>query len=810
MKILAFSLAAIVTIVLIIILNSTLVLPAPLGKLLSPQHGIWQNAEPVDKDFSKALHFAGLKGNVNVYFDDRLVPHVFAEQENDAWFVQGYLHAKFRLWQMELQTLAAAGRASEIIGSKALDHDREFRRLGMVYAAENSLEAMEQDPATKNQCDSYTAGVNAYIANLSESELPFEYKLIGYKPEKWTNFKTALFLKYMSYDLAGHEEDFEMTNAKNQFSGKDFDLLYPLQSDSTEPIIPKGTVYSSPKFNVIRPATADSLYYKDSSAINISASKPDKENGSNNWAVSGSKTLSGAPILCNDPHLGLNLPSIWYEMQIVTPEFSVYGATFPGASSVIIGFNENCAFGFTNGGRDVRDYYEIKFKNKSRKEYWFNGQWQPATLRIEKIAIKNEVPYFDTVAYTVFGPVMFDPTFYKDSFVSNKSYAVKWSAHDASNDLKCFSLLDRAKNYDDYKSAVNFLLTPAQNCAFASKDGDIAIQTQGRFPAKWKRQGDFIMPGFDSSYMWQDFIPQDETPYQYNPERGFISSANQVPADTSYPYYLGSDYPMARGYLINKKLSAMNDISIKDMMALQTNTEDAFAKMAMPLVIKYISEKELEKAPGKYLQILKAWNFHDDATSTGATVFNVFWDTFEKEVWLDDLEKIKGVKSMPSKTTLLENLLKDSAFKFIDNSHTSEFETLPDILTSSFNIASDSLQKIEAAGKLKWSDYRATHIDHLTKLPALNRSGIISGGGPLTINALKETHGPSWRMIVSLTQKIEAYGVYPGGQSGNPGSRFYDNFIDRWADGKYYPLWLMTAGEGQDKRVKWTMTFSGS
>jgi penicillin amidase len=384
-------------------------------------------------------------------------------------------------------------------------------------------------------------------------------------------------------------------------------------------------------------------------------------------------------------------------MQIVTPVFNAYGATFPGSPAVIIGFNENCAFGFTNGGRDVRDYYEIKFKDASRKEYWFNGQWLTTTFRIENIAVKNEAAFLDTIAYTVFGPVMYDQSFNEDSGLANKSYAVRWTAHDPSNDLKCFSLLDRAKNYDDYKVAVSYLLTPGQNCAFATKSGDIAIQTQGRFPAKWKRQGDFVMPGFDSTYMWQGFIPQDETPFQYNPERGFISSANQLPSDTSYPYYLGSDYPMARGYTINKKLSAMTNITVKDMMALQTNTEDAFAQMAMPLLVKYLDEKRLEKAPMKYLQILKQWNFHDNATSTGATVFNVFWDTFEKEVWLDDLEKIKGVKSMPSKTALLENLLRDSAFKFVDNSQTSEFETLKDILTSSFNIASDSLQKIEAA-----------------------------------------------------------------------------------------------------------------
>lgn len=809
MKFLLFSITALVTIIIIVILNTTLILPAPLGKLLSPQHGLWQNAEPTDKTFSESLEFNGLKGKVNVYFDDRLVPHIFAEQENDAWFVQGYLHAKFRLWQMELQTFAAAGRASEIIGKKALNHDREFRRLGMVYAAENSLRAMESDPATKSQCDNYTAGVNTYISGLTESELPFEYKLIGYRPEKWSNFKTALFLKYMSYDLAGHEEDFEMTNAKNYFSPADFNLLYPTQSDSADPIIPKGTAYNEPKIKLTIPATADSLYFKDSSFIDIRQSKPDKGNGSNNWAVSGSKTLSGAPILCNDPHLGLNLPSIWFEMQIVTPQFNTYGATFPGSPAVIIGFNENCAFGFTNGGRDVRDYFEIIFKDASRKEYWFNGQWKSTKFRIENITVKNEPVFTDTVAYTMFGPVMYDQLFNEDSVLTGKSYAVRWTAHDPSNDLKCFSLLDRAKNYEDYKAAVSNLLTPGQNCAFATKTGDIAIQTQGRFPAKWKRQGDFVMPGFDSSYMWQGFIPQDETPFQFNPERGFISSANQPPADTSYPYYLGGDYPMARGYIINKKLNALNDITVKDMMALQTNTEDAFAQMALPVLIKYLDEKRLQKAPAKYLQIVKAWNFQNDAGSTGATIFNVFWDVFEKEVWLDDFEKIKGVKSIPSKTTLLENLLRDSSFKFIDNCNTSEPETLADIITSSFNIAADSLQNIEAAGKLKWSDYRATHIDHLTRLPALNYPGIVSGGGPLSINALKETHGPSWRMIVSLTQKVEAYGVYPGGQSGNPGSRFYDNFISRWANGKYYPLWLMTAQDVKDNKVKWTMSFSG-
>ncbi|MEI2750384.1 MAG: penicillin acylase family protein [Ferruginibacter sp.] len=192
MRIFFFLLWSAVCAALCYILNTKAVLPAPLGKLLAPQEGIWQNAEPVNQDYSADLHFNQLEGKADVYFDDRLVPHVFAEKENDAYFIQGYLHAKFRLWQMELQTHSAAGRASEIVGDIALNHDREFRRLGMVYGAERSMVEMEKDPEIKAACDAYTAGVNAYIGSLTKSTLPLEYKLLGYEPEKWSNLKTAL------------------------------------------------------------------------------------------------------------------------------------------------------------------------------------------------------------------------------------------------------------------------------------------------------------------------------------------------------------------------------------------------------------------------------------------------------------------------------------------------------------------------------------------------------------------------------------------------------------------------------------------
>ena len=785
----------------------------PFGTFLSPQHGFWQNAEPVNADYNADLKLPQLKGKTEVYFDDRLVPHVFAEQENDAYFVQGYLHAKFRLWQMELQTFAAGGRASEIIGEKALEHDREFRRLGMVYAAEIALNELEKDPVIKAQCDAYTEGVNAYIETLTESSLPVEYKLIGYKPEKWSNLKTCLFLKYMSYDLAAREDDMEMTSARSYFSADDFSKLYPSLQDSLDPIIPKGTVFEKQKVFPVAPPGADSVYLNNKVASIAGIGKPDRDNGSNNWAVSGSKTKSGAPILCNDPHLGLNLPSLWYEIQLSTPNFNAYGVSFPGAPGVIIGFNDSCAFGFTNGGRDVRDYYEIKFKDDSRQEYMFNGQWQKTKFRVDTIKIKGAASFIDSVAYVQLGndwcPVMFDKSFGGVRINNHAYYAVRWKAHDPSNELRIFNMLDHAKNYADYQAAVTNLHTPGQNCVFACKNGDIAIRTQGEWPAKWKGQGDFVMPGTDTAYLWQGMIPQDEVPFQYNPERGFVSSANQKPVDDStYHYYLGRDYPVYRGIAINRRLREMNGITPQDMMALQTDNLDVCAQMLQPLFLANIREAELDAAGKKYLDIYRQWNCRNDAGSKGSTVFERWWHAFEGLVYDDDYAKAPKGSMRPFLSTLVEAILKDSAYKFLDNVNTPQTETLADDITAAFKAATAELQKLEAEGRLDWEKYKATRINHLAKLAPLSRLNLPIGGGNNCINATKVDHGPSWRMVISLTQKTEAYGVYPGGQSGNPGSRFYDSFVDQWAAGKYYTLWMMTKEEVNDKRIIGKMTFN--
>ena len=392
---------------------------------------------------------------------------------------------------------------------------------------------------------------------------------------------------------------------------------------------------------------------------------------------------------------------------------------------------------------------------------------------------------------------------------NNKYYAVRWKAHDPSNELKMFTLLDKAKNYDDYLDAIKYLHTPGQNCLFASKNGDIAIWDQGEFPAKWKRQGDFVMPGNRQQLFWQGMIPQDENPHLVNPERGFVSSANQLPADSSYPYYLGGSYPPYRGWEINKRLNAMNNITPEDMMKLQTDNYNVFGEMALPVLIKNMEVLKLSNDERQYFEILKTWNLRNDANSKGATLFVLTWDSLENKVWNDELLRIPGNTMMPYESTLLNNILKDSSFKFLDDVNTPQKETLADDVTAAFKQAVFVAEKSDTNGTLEWGKYKDTKILHLARLDALSRLHLPIGGGTNTINAANEQHGPSWRMIVSLTPQTQAYGVYPGGQSGNPGSRFYDDFVDTWVQGKYNTLWVMKASDAKDDRVKWKMSFKG-
>jgi penicillin amidase len=721
MRLLPFIASAIVTISLVTVLNTQLSIGTTkspkLGYFLSPQHGFWKNAEKVNTNFDASIIANELKGNVDVYLDDRLVPHIYADNDQDAYFVQGYLHAKFRLWQMDFQTRVASGRLSEIAGPDRLPIDRFFRRLGMVYGAEKTEANINaNNPEMKETVDAYTAGVNAFIKQMDPADMPFEFKLMNYAPENWTPKKTYLFLMFMSYDLTGRAatSDLQLTNTRD-FLGYDlFDKLYTNNQDSLDPIIPKGTVYQKPSIVPIKPINADSAYLHQSTAVGITNVEtplaPNKNNGSNNWAVAGSKTKSGRPILASDPHLGLNMPSLWYEVQITTPTHSTYGASFPGSPAVIIGFNDSLAWGVTNAGRDVLDFYEIKFKDSTENEYWYNGKWNTAEKRTEVIKVKDSADVVEQIPMTVWGPTMYD-AHYQNPQSKGRNLAIQWTAHNTSTGVETFYRLNRAKNYDDYIKATALWTCPGQNFVLATKTGDIAIKQQGSFVARWERQGDFIMPGDDTTYAWQGMIPNEENPTIKNPERGFVSSANQKATDATYPYYLGTatSFPLYRGISVNQHLIGMSNISAEDMQALQTNNDNVFAATARPALMKYLQVDKLSPDAKRMVDEMNNWDLVNSENSKGITIFEIVWDSVTEAVWGDELKGYPTALTSPDDFVLVDQLLKDSNWSVADDISTKgKIENFKDQVTLGVENATKKLLELEKENKLEWALFKAT------------------------------------------------------------------------------------------------------
>ena len=804
----------IITAALVYVLDSPMgALPA-IGRLIDPVNGCWANAEPVNENLGRDYNFPAMQQAATVWLDGQMIPHIHAANEHDLYFLEGYLHARYRLWQMDMETRAAAGRVSEVIGDKGLTFDRKQRRKGMGYAAENSLRAMEADPRTKGMMDAYTDGVNMYISSLTYRSLPLEYKLMGFKPEPYTNLKISLLLKYMADDLTGSTNDIALTYLRDVLPPAELALLYPEKMAGSSPVIPAGTVFGKPSL-ATPPAPADSIVFPRFKATDFGDARTDGK-GSNNWAVSGSRTASGAPILCNDPHLGLNLPSLWYVVQLQAPGINACGVSLPGTPGIVIGFNDSLSWGFTNNYRDVKDFYLINPVAGNSGKYWFNGRQTDFLKRTERIGIKGKPDVVDTINYTVHGPVMYDGNFMSRDGL-RKMLAVCWMAHRPTNEMLAIYLLNKANNYNQFVDAILNFQCPAQNMAYADRAGNIAMWGQGQFVDKWKGQGEFVMEGTDSATLWKGLIPMRENPHVLNPAQGFVTSANQSVTDSTYPYWYNGDFVELRAWRLNQLLNGTQKATVQDMFNIQQDTYSILAANTLPVMLKYLPSK-LSAGESAFVEQLQHWDYRLGAESTTATVYQVWWYFFYTNLWAGRFAHVPdGFWPLPERTMQLLAPLGDSA-KTQDNFPLPGMNLRDDMIKAiavSFKEAMDSIARYPAtemapgkgaANKMSWYEVKNTSVTHLARLPAFSYSHLKIGGWGNTINAAKGDHGPSWRMVVQMGKEIEAYGMYPGGQSGNPGSPYYADFLQDWAAGKYYKLnFLPNTDKQNDSNIKYTL-----
>ena len=771
----------------------------PMGPFMDPDDGFWANAErsePASSDFS----IDGLKDSVQVYFDDRRVPHVFAQNDYDLYYMQGYLQARDRLFQMEMQTYDAAGRLSEIIGPSLLERDKQTRRWGMVYGAEQAVAEVKKHEPSWTIFEAYSAGVNAFISSLEPQDYPLEYKLIDISPEPWTPLKIALLLKNMTRTLAAGNSDVAHSNTLAYFGEEFMEQLFDRDYDLLDPVIPSTRVWDFDRVPVEAPDTL----FVPRQAKSVNPFPVPEGIGSNNWAVSGEKTASGYPILSNDPHLRLTLPSIWYEIQLHAPGVNTYGVTLLGAPGVVIGFNEEVAWGVTNVASDVLDWYEIQFQDERLEAYWHDKQWKQTTKRVEEYKVRGQGMVTDTVVYTHHGPVTKVQAGNEEE--APVYHAMRWIAHEPSNEIRAFYQLNRAQNYDDYVEALTHYQAPAQNFVFASQDGDIALWVNGRFPNKWDGQGRTVSDGTDPLYDWQSWIPREHHPHIKNPPRGFVSSANQESAAPDYPYYMDDVYaPFERGRRINDRLSDLDNITKEDMQELLMDNYSYHASEMLPEMLGWLEQDSLEGVALEIADSLGAWNFYNEAEYRSPSVFRNWWYELSRGILSDEYDAHVPLR-FPARDRLMQQLKESPNFWMVDNMTTDRVESIEEITTQAFLGAIEALREQygDWSDAWDWGWVMNNHVPHLTQTNGLGTDALYSGGGAESVNATRGTSGPSWRMIVELGPELKAWGVYPGGPSGNPGSSNYDSMVEAWRTGQLYELKFYRKAPTNDD-VKWSI-----
>jgi penicillin amidase len=775
----------------------------PLGPLLDPVHGVWVVGRQADVP-DRPVTIPGMADTVDVVFDRRGVPHIFATTVEDAARALGYVHAFHRLFQMELQTRATAGRLTEWLGDGALRLDREQRRLGLAWAAERELAALDSASEFGRVLLAYAEGVNARIAELGPRDLPFEYRLLGAHPAPWDVLHTFLFIERMAYTLSYFVPEFEYEELAKRFGTGVADALVPVNAPIQEPIVPSGR--ATPALDpVALPAGAtgatgatarqDGRAAGDA-AVDRSAVPPFRRSAalreaSNNWVVSGARTATGHPLLAGDPHLDLTLPSTWYEAHLVVPgRLDVYGVTFPGAPAVAIGFNRDVAWSFTNTGADVVDFYEETLDDSTRPTaYLMDGTWRPLASRLEEYRDRRGRRVgADTMYFTHRGPVVRR---------EGRALSMRWTALEGQDAVSALWDIADARSVDEWLAAIGRFRAPIQNGVVADRAGDIAVLAAGRYPVRpADGDGRRIRDGTASASDWQGDLPPERVPYARNPRQGFLASANQQPVDPlTGGAYLGADWPSPwRAMRINQLLRADSAVTVDAMRRYQTDPGSARADWLVPAFLEAVQgERAAGRASDEAIraaELLAEWDRRYTRDNERAVLFEQALRALAPAAW-DELREPDGGPAFgfPS-DALLVALLATPDHPWWDDRRTPDLVESRDgvlaaALVAGYRATRERYGEPDAGG-WRWDRIRHANIWHPLRLARLSALEVPLQGGPGTLNPSSGsgTHGASWRMVVSLGPDVTAWGVYPGGQSGNPFSRWYRDRVPRWAAGE--------------------------
>jgi penicillin amidase len=750
-----------------------------------------QDTKPAAESQTIITH--GLAKQVTIRRDNRGIPYIEASTEADLYFAQGYVTASDRLWQMDLLRRRSRGQLAEIFGAAALEDDKLHRRYGFGRVADEMVS--KASPETLATMKAFAAGVNAYIDSLTPESMPIEFRLLQYKPQPWTPSDSFAVLKNFSEALSvSWPADILRTQLQKIPDNLRKDL-FPTKSD-LDVIVVEGSNNASGSINNINQPVAERERLKDGwffdEALRVQNLTRDslsrvglyaeEHAASNNWVVSGKHTVSGMPLLANDPHLDASAPSIWYLVNLTCPGLHVAGVTTPGLPGVVIGHNENIAWGMTNLGPDVQDLYAEKFEKESPTFYSTPAGRREAKIVDEKITVRKSLTGTETevvnfpVTITRHGPIVME----KDGI----RYALRWTALETSDvERDAIYALDRAQNWKEFTNALTSFTGPAQNFIFADKAGHIGYYGAGKIPIRKSGDGSTPYDGSSDAGEWTSYIPFERLPHSYDPQSGIIVTANQRVIGDSYPYFLSNLWATPyRARRIFELLKSKPKMSVDDFREIQGDTYSYPAHTFAREFVKTMGTPSPANESAKTFKLLADWDGKVNSDSRAALLAVLMRDNFRRRV----IEAALGpdmakIYAWPEVNVFVDRVLAERDPVWLPKVFKSYSELFSAVEQDARTAISKKLGEDET--KWTWGNYGSFRFPHpLAPMPLIGKQfsipAIPQNG---SISSINVGNAVSMRFIADPSNWDQTRHGITLGESGNPASPFWSDQLPRWS-----------------------------
>ena len=766
-------------------------LPA-LGPAFNPTTGAWTMAADAQVT-DRTLSLSGLEQPVRVVFESNGTAHVTAQTDHDLFLATGYVHARFRLFQMDLLRRQGAGRLSEVVGKAAVDTDTFELQLGLLRTAQAEWNALQAGDPLRQALIAYAQGVNDRIREAeSMHQLDAMFTLLGYEPKPWTPLDSLLVKGDMTQTLNFTDTPLVMALLNKSLGADLTSEWFPLLPPNPQSPYDPGPYFKDAPAPIQTASDVSAIDAESAAALyQRLAALPEgliaHGGASNNWAVAGAKSVSGGALLAGDPHLHLTLPAIWFQMTQDSPSYHTSGVAIPGTIGVLIGHNQHIAWSLTDAQNQQTFFYVEKEDASHPGKYFWNGTWTPYKTVSYDIPVLGGATRHLKVKISVHGPVISE---------RGQTTSVWWAGNIPSQDLTVLMGIGRASSWTEFRDALRDWYSPTHNFVYADDKGNIGLISAGYYPQVPARAQPWLPMFGTGEYDVTGTIPYADIPQAYDPPDNIIWSANQRQVTAGYPYYIGtaSNFfdPGYRANEIHRVLSQPGKLSAADMQALQTDTRDFLASEMVPVLLQSLSGDKLDARQTAAVATLRSWDYRMDVDSKAATVWWFFWQSYLVDTFSPWWTSRHVHVDMSEVSDMLGQDL--------------EHWTLQDTSNRAFNApgvgsrtSSDAMRKAfqDAVARMAanhldvaWGRVHTRVLENLAQIHGLDygpRADRGDGNTPLAAPDFPSAHGPSWRMVVDWGSRT-FQGVYPGGQSENPAADWYANRVDTWWNGQLDPM----------------------